>query len=133
MKLNKRQIWAILFCVYLAAVFYLCFMKTDDMPQIRPDIFGIPVDKLVHFLMFFPLPVAGYEAFKPKNEKMGLHLLVLTVIYISGIGIAMGTEHIQGLLEYRSNDVNDFHADLIGMTCAAICTAIYIVIRQKRN
>ncbi len=120
-------------CIYLAAVAYLCFMKPDDLPEVRPDIFGIPLDKIVHFLMFFPFPIVAYEAFKPKGGRKLIHIAVLMILYSVGLGLAIGTEHIQGMLGYRSEDINDFYADLTGMSCAAIMTAVYILAKKNNR
>ncbi len=129
----KKPIWIALLCVYLAAVAYLCFMKPDGLPEVRPDIFGIPIDKLVHFFMFFPFPIVAYEAFKPNGQKKLIHITVLMILYAVGLGLAIGTEHIQGMLGYRSEDIKDFYADLTGISCATIMTAVYILAKRQRR
>ena len=69
----KRKILFIsAFCIYLAAVFFLCLMKPDDLPQTELMLFGLPADKVAHFLMFFPFPVLGYCICGRKAEEYGL-------------------------------------------------------------
>lgn len=133
MDFRKRNIWITAFCVYLAAVLYLCFMKPDSLPELRPDLWGIPLDKLAHFLMFFPFPLLSYIAFRPRQGGKWRSVAVLAVLYITGIGFAFGTEQLQGLSEYRSNDPYDFLADIIGMTASAIFTFGLILIMKNRK
>ncbi len=131
MKRHTKIIWAALLIVYMAAVAYLCFMKPDDMPEIRPDLWGIPIDKVVHFAMFFPFPALAYATFMPAGHRKFRHLLVLAVVSFAGVGLAMGTEHLQGLSEYRSYEIKDFYADALGMGCSAILTAVYILTKKN--
>ncbi len=133
MRIRKRYIWTVLFVLYMAAVAYLCFMKPDDLPEVRPDIFGIPMDKIAHFLMFFPYPIVAYGMFRGKDKKLVRDLLYLGLAYLTGLAMAMATEQIQGLLEYRSYDINDFKADLIGMSCSASAILIYILATIKQR
>lgn len=89
--------WIALLCAYIIAIAYLCFMRPDDMPEIRPDLWGIPIDKIMHFIMFFPFPILAYAAFRPVGKNRMIHLAVLAIILVTGTGVALGTEHIQGL------------------------------------
>ncbi len=131
MRIRKRYIWTASLCLYLAAVAYLCFMKFESMPDIRPDLWGIPIDKVAHFLMFMPYPVVAYGAFRGKERKLSRDLAVLTIAFVTGIGLAMGTEQIQGQLEYRSYDMKDLLADLTGMSFSTAVIFIYIMITKK--
>lgn len=133
MKISERHIWIALLCIYIAAIAYLCFMCPDDMPEIRPDLWGIPIDKVMHFIMFFPYPVLAYAAFRPAAGKRMVHLAVLVIILVTGAGVALGTEHIQGLIEYRGYDMKDFYADMIGMSCSALLTSLYILTIKPEN
>lgn len=130
MRIRKRYIWIAALCIYFIAVAYLCFMKTDEIPTLRPFLWGIPTDKLAHFLMFFPYPVLFYAAFQPFGRKKMFHFLVIMSALATGAGIALITEHIQGLLEYRSYDMIDFQADFLGMACSAFFVFLYILIRR---
>ena len=131
MKISERHIWIALLCTYIIAIAYLCFMRPDDMPEIRPDLWGIPIDKIMHFIMFFPFPILAYAAFRPAGKNRMIHLAVLAIILVTGTGVALGTEHIQGLIEYRGYDIKDFHADMLGMSCSAILAFMYILIKPR--
>ena len=131
MNIYGRHTWIALLCIYIAAVAYLCFMHPDKMPEISLDLWCIPIDKIMHFIMFFPFPVLAYAAFRPAGKKRMIHLAVLAIILVTGTGVALVTEHIQGLIGYRGNDIKDFYADMLGMSCSAILAFIYILIKPK--
>ncbi len=131
MNITKRHIWIVLFLLYMAAVAYLCFMKPDDIPEISPDLWGIPIDKAAHFLMFFPYTIIAYGAFRPFRDRTLNHILILSAVFAAGVGIAIGTEYLQGISEYRSYDIKDFYADLIGISSSAAMVLVYILLRHK--
>ena len=55
---RKQLILArIVFAVYILAVLVLCFGKFESTEDVPMDLWGIPTDKVVHFLMFFPFPL----------------------------------------------------------------------------
>ena len=53
--MTRRQlvIARVLFAMYLVAVAVLCFGKFDSSQDVPKSLWGIPTDKVVHFLMFF--------------------------------------------------------------------------------
>jgi VanZ family protein len=81
--------------------------------------------------MFLPFPILAYLTFIPENNKRWVHFIVLLAVFAVGIGLAMGTEQLQSLLPYRSYDIEDFYADIFGMECSTILTAIYITFSKK--
>lgn len=82
MSMRKQRILAILlFILYLCAVAYCCFGRFKDLPQIGQDsLWGIPMDKVVHFIIFFPFPILCYAAFRPKSEKGWRIALAVAII-----------------------------------------------------
>ncbi len=131
MALNKRHIWTLLLCIYVTAVAVLCFMKPEGLPEVRPDLWGLPIDKIAHFMMFFPFPILSYGAFMPKRGNKIVHIALVSALYGVGLSFAIGTEHIQGVLGYRSEDIHDFYADLIGISCSAVLTSVYVMIKKS--
>ena len=131
MKLKIRHISFILLCIYIAAVAVLCFMKTDSLPSVELYFLGIPMDKLVHFLMFAPFPVLAYMTFWPakagKPGKLGVLLVIMTV----GVGLAKATERIQSMLGYRTGDHLDFMADVTGILAGSLFIAAYILLKKE--
>ena len=112
--LARRIISATVFCIYLAAVAFLCFAKPDDLPQVPTMWFGIPADKAGHFLMFIPFPILSYMVFGNPDSNRLRQMLKLSAIMCMGIGLAIGTEQIQAQLAYRQAEFMDLYADAAG-------------------
>lgn len=130
----KRKVTVILtFCLYLAAVLYLCLMKPDDMPQMELSFFGIPMDKLGHFVMFLPFPVLSYMLFYDRERKISYELLIMAAIIALGIGLAFGTEQLQAMTQYRTSDIMDVYSDMTGLAAGSIAAIILILIKRRRK
>ena len=129
----RRQIpYIIIFCLYIAAVLYLCFAKPDDVPSIEISFFGLPIDKVAHFLMFIPFPLLAFLTFDTEDSKAGRRTLLLLGVVAAGIAVAALTELIQGYLAYRSEDAFDLLADSIGLGAGVAVVIIYLIIRKLR-
>lgn len=124
--LKRKHISLMILCAYVAAVALMCFMKTDNTLPAGFDIFGIPSDKAVHFIMFFPFPIIAHSAFLPSGKGLLRDLAISAVVFLTGSGFAAGTERLQSMLEYRSGDIMDFAADMAGMACGSIITIIHM-------
>ena len=126
-KLRSRKTYIALFCIYLAAVAFACFSKPSNLPDMGAGTFmGIPMDKVLHFIMFLPFPVLASMSLINMNRGKAANLVTLAVIAITGIGI-------QSQLGYRSYDMKDLYADSIGICTGAIATAIIITcLRLKK-
>lgn len=131
--MKMRHISALALCVYIAAVAALCFMKPSSLPQVEMDFFGIPMDKVVHFLMFAPFPILAYMTFWPADAGKIRRLAVLLVIIAFGAGMAVATERIQAMTGYRSGEIKDFAADMAGILSGAAVTALYILLKTERK
>ena len=129
--LTIRTISTISFCLYLAAVAYLCFAKPEDVPHLPEYWFGLPADKLGHLLMFMPFPFLGYLAFSNTEASFFRKALLLTGLLAAGAAIAVATEHVQALLQYRTADIDDLVADAIGIFCGGVATFIYITLKKQ--
>lgn len=112
---TKTILARILFVVYLAAIAFLCFMHADKIPDMQKTLFGIPTDKVAHFLMFLPFPILTFLAYDHVTKKVWSAVLFAVLTFAVGAAIAWGTEYIQGMLPYRSRDVADFRADLLAL------------------
>ncbi len=133
MKCRLYNFFRILLVVYLAGVAYLCFGHFDDLPSIQKTIFGIPMDKVVHFCMFFPAPLIGFFAFRDKPKPAGEALVSLICICSFACIFAGITEIIQGTLPYRSEDINDFKADCLAIGIATVLTFFINLIMSGRS
>lgn len=127
----KRLISVILFCLYMAAVAYLCFAKPDDMPKLPELWFGLPADKAGHFLMFVPFTLLSFMVFDKDRMSLSRKIVLLCILFICGAGMAIGTERIQAATAYRSAEIADMAADFAGLSVGALVTFILIFVRKK--
>ena len=125
MTTPKTILARILFFLYLAVVAFLCFMHVDKLPDVQKFIFGIPTDKVAHFLMFLPFPILAYLAYDHLTNKLSHAALFAFATLVLGALLAYGTEYIQGKLPYRSMDMNDFKADLLALVLS--CIFVFII------
>jgi len=134
----KKIYWRILMVVYLAVVFYLCFHDFSDGPQMLPwSIFGIPTDKIIHFLMFLPSVPLFYLSIPAKwlpSLKVKIPFLFGTML--AGACVAAFTELGQAFTAYRTSDITDFYFDcysICGMTVLTLIAVILIDRYTKRS
>ena len=132
--MTRRQlvISRILAVVYLIAVAWLCFGRFDSTRDVPMDLWGIPTDKIVHFLMFLPFPFLAYFAFDRFTEKVWTSILWTTVSFLVGGAFAAGTEWVQSHLPYRTADPADFHADLLALAAGSVIVLILDISIQKK-
>ena len=134
MKLRLKTISIIVFCIYLAAVGVLCFIRPSSLPEMDINtIFGIPVDKILHFLMFLPYPVLAGMVFITKDQKSLAATALLFILALTGTGVAYGTEIIQAHTGYRSYETADFYADMAGIAAGSIVTASCLIYTRLRK
>ena len=133
MTRRQRIVARILFGVYRVAVAWLCFGRFDSSQDMPTDLWGIPADKIVHFLMFLPFPVLAYFAFDRFTEKFWPSVLWTSVAFLAGCAFAAGTEYVQALLlPYRTGDPADFKADLLALAVSSVIVLILDLSKQKK-
>lgn len=117
---NKHPLfWNILLILYLAAVAFLCFGRVTGPESLPKVFFGIHADKIAHFLMFVPFLPLVYMATGFRSRKWWQALLFSVLLYLAGIGLAWFTEYIQGMIPYRTKDIEDFKADAYALCLGA--------------
>lgn len=134
--MKKRKLFSLsLLILYLAAVLYCCFGRFSDLPEIGQDTFwGIPTDKIVHFLLFFPFPILCFLTFTGRTRKPAHTVLTVGCVFLTGCVIAAATEIGQSLTDYRSGDILDFAADVTALTISSVAvTIIDLHIIKKHN
>lgn len=131
--MKRKAIFITAFVIYLAAVIYLCLMKPDNLPQTELYLFGLPLDKVAHFLMFLPFSALAYMMLWEKGRKTWAELLILLSCQAIGVGLAFLTEHLQAMTQYRSSDIKDIYADMTGLGIGCIVVLINIAIKYIRN
>jgi len=130
---NGIVVARVVFILYIIAVLYLCFGHFDSLPQVSRKIFGIETDKLVHFAMFFPFLPLSYLAVGKLYKSPWTAMLLIVALFITGCVLAAGTEIIQGMLKYRSQDSRDFRADTISLAVGSFITLCLDVYRRTRK
>lgn len=110
----------IVFFLYLIAICFLLFATADNLPSISSTIWGLPTDKVAHFLMFFPFPILAFMSSNRVSKKIWHPLLFALVLFALGGAVAAITESIQGLLGYRSAELSDFKVDVLAMGISAV-------------
>ena len=132
--MTRRQlvIARILFAMYLVAVAVLCFGKFESSQDMPRELWGIPTDKVVHFLMFFPFPALAYLAFDRYKGNRSSSFLWEGVAFLAGCAYAAVTELIQSRLSYRSGDPVDFQADFLALAACSVFILIIILLKHKK-
>ena len=132
--MTRRQLqWArILFGLYLVAVAVLCFAHFPESEDAPKALWGIPMDKVVHFLMFFPLPVLAYLAFDRYRGKRSASVLWTAATLLCGCAYAAVTELVQSRLPYRSGDPADFRADAFSLLLSSALVLILILVQKRK-
>lgn len=127
----RTSILRILTVLYLGTLAVLCFANFNNVQEVQHTLWGIPADKIVHFLMFMPFPVLAFWSLTMKRLSLPKTFLAFAVIFAVGCLIAWGTEYVQGLLPYRQMDSEDFRADRIGLACGTLIA--FVVLAFSRN
>ena len=130
---TRSLLFKLAMLLYVVAVAYLCFANFHKLPEVPKTFLGIPMDKVVHFCMFFPFPILAFFAYDKITETPLQALAALLCICAFG-GIFAGlTEIIQGSLPYRSQDVHDFNADLLSIGISGLLVFVYDVSKMKKK
>jgi len=132
--MTRRQLITarIVFVAYLVAVAFLCFGKFDGTQDVPLELWGIPTDKIVHFLMFFPFALLAYLAFERYKGKSWSPILCIALAFVAGCAFAAGTEWVQTRLPYRTGDSADFTADLLALGIASVIVLVTDLLKQKK-
>ena len=132
--MTRRQLIRarILFAVYLAAVAFLCFGQFSSSQDVPMALWGIPTDKVVHFLMFFPFPLLACLAFGGYRGKPGQAVLKTALAFLAGCAFAAGTEWVQTRLPYRSGDPVDFQADTLALLLSSVIVLLLVLVKHRK-
>lgn len=127
--MSWKLLFRVLLGLYLAALLFLCFGRFSSLPSVPWTIWGIPSDKVMHFLLFIPFPILTFQAFYRGESPW---LLFLGVI-VSGCLLATGTELGQRYLTtYRFGDWKDLLADAVGIAAGSLPLILWIIFQKRR-
>lgn len=127
---TKTILSRILLVLYIIAVCLLCFASSSSLPTVQTRIFGIPSDKLIHFLMFAPYPILSYLSFDHPSHKPWKSVGFVVLCFITGSAIAIMTEVVQYYIPSRTMDMADFYADALAL---GIFSALVLAIDLTRK
>ena len=127
-----KETWKVVFLIYLAAVLYCCFGRFDDIPKPPVSFLGIPLDKIVHFTLFFPFPFLAWLAFDRFSVKPWQSILFVSITLTAGLLLAAATEAGQGLTAYRTGDIHDFAADAIALAVSSLIVLFLDIHKQEK-
>lgn len=131
---DRKGIYITAFVIYMAIVAALCFLRPESLPEVEIDTFwGIPIDKVMHFFLFLPYPVLSARIFITKETSPAVCIAILTVLAVSGAGIAYGTEILQAHIGYRTYEADDLYADFCGIAIGAAACAAYITFKRLES
>lgn len=129
--MKKKLFFIFIFCAYIAAIMTLCLIRPDGMPEKDFSFFGLPADKIVHFMMFLPFTVLAFLMTNGSKRKKKHDIAIAAAITAAGIGLAFLTEYFQSLTDYRSSDIKDIYADIAGLITGSLAIFINITLRNK--
>ena len=131
--MSKRVIyrWA-LFFTYVTAVFLLMLITFNPSEVDIPGyLFGIEIDKLVHFAIFLPYTALAWFAFSLKDDSFKRQMLFLVTLFFSGVTLASITETAQLLNPARNGDIRDLAADIISVATGTLFIFVYLILKNK--
>lgn len=133
MKRNTKVAARVVFLIYMALLCAVFFVRFEGgLAKVPYELFGIPMDKIVHFIMFLPFPFLAWSSFYGSKGKPWSMVMFMTAVLVTGVAAAGSTEIIQGLTEYRSRDITDFRADCLGLLTGSLATLAYGVVTKRR-
>ena len=126
----KSRLYGIMMTLYLGAVVVLCFANLGAGPA-QNSFWGIPGDKIAHFLLFLPFPFLAWGCTRPREETVPYILIKIFLIFLLGLLLGFLTEYIQGYLPGRCRERLDFLADFCGITATCLGIVILKLCREK--
>ena len=114
------------FILYLGALVYLCFGNPAAVFDVPRSLWGIPIDKVIHFLMFFPYPFFAQAAFYFKNRWRSLVFVIIT-----GIIFCFAFELLQDkITTYRTSDSWDLFYNVAAVTAGSSIIALFTFFKK---
>ena len=119
-RFDRIRIFRILFLFYCLALLLLAILPINGVssPLNHTFIVKVRLDYLFHSLVFIPWMLLISFAFTNGNRNKRFSYILLLLSY--GLLTAIITEGIQYFLPYRSFNINDLLANLIGVTIGII-------------
>jgi amino acid permease len=134
-KKGRKIFWICFFVVYLGVCTYFLFSTGDALPQFKKNglfvwlasFLGVLPDKIMHALLFIPIVPLAWAAVRPG------WIVIKIFILWSGFIFGAITEIIQFYLPYRTGDIGDVAADIVGSVLGIPLLIFYYWKEQKSN
>lgn len=121
--MRRVWLWRILSVLYVAVVCYLLFSEGDKLPKVPAWKLPFEMDKVAHFLMFFPYPVLAYKSMGVNRSNPGWLILG---IWVFGCFLGALTEYVQSFTATRSMELADFLVECVSMLISSVALGIYL-------
>lgn len=120
-----------LFFVYLIVILSIMIFTINTEDIKAPDLlFGIEIDKVVHFLVFLPYPFLLWLAFNKRFIKHR-NLFICFLIPLTGLLFAIATELLQSLNPTRDFDIFDILANILSIIFASLVLNVIHFINDR--
>ena len=127
---RRRVIAVVVWVLYICAVLVLLLGKFSSSPDIPKEMLGIPMDKIVHFLIFLPSVILTYLTFYYRDMASKKVASMLVIAFFSAIAVAAASEIAQAFLPWRQGEPMDFVADLSGVVLSVL---IALLVHRKTS
>ena len=117
---RRRVIAVVVWVLYICAVLVLLLGKFSSSPDIPKEMMGIPMDKIVHFLIFLPSVILTYMTFFHRDMTSKKVTSMLLIAFFSALAVAAASEIAQFFLPWRQGEPMDFAADCIGVVLSVL-------------
>jgi len=126
LKYYVYKYWMSGLCFFI--ILYLCLMPGKKFPEVQFNFF-IPLDKMVHFTMFFGFALLLTSDQRKTNKDFSTYS-PWVILAASGYGLLI--EVMQAFLTTtRTADYFDWVADTSGAISAALLYALLLKLLQK--
>jgi hypothetical protein len=133
-RANRRWLFITLFAAYLGTSAYLLFATGDSLPQYKKMGFVMQIatylkvlpDKVLHAALFVPIIPLAWAAVKPK------YAITKILLLWSGLLFGALTEIVQHYLPYRTGDIADLAADVVGSVLGIPFLLIFIFLTENK-
>jgi len=116
------------FCYWMPVILYCLLIFNQSSNPVPSGIPSVPhIDKLLHAVGYAVLGILFFRAFRKSLETLDVHTIILLSVLSSTL-YGLSDELHQYYIPYRTADINDFLADMIG---SFLGTQAYYLLTDK--
>ncbi|MHC1778688.1 MAG: VanZ family protein [Bacteroidales bacterium] len=130
MRILKYTFHAV-FYLYIALVLFASLYSFNNTKiDLSEYLFGLRVDRIVHYILFLPYSVNAWLAFGSSLKKYSVKYAQLYTL-LSGILVSSMTEYLQTLTPYRDFDLLDLSSNYLGIISGSLI--VYLLNKYAKN